>query len=137
MSKSKKQKNQSSADKDNIKDQLLALLYANQAKDFSHKQITKKLGLRDKKSRQLLTELLDKLAYSGEVQQMKNGNFKSEEGEPNYIEGTVDHVNPRFAFIVSAETETDVRVKTEDLHTALDGDKVKIIVYGKDRKSTL
>lgn len=132
MSKSKNKKDStSSVDKEYIKDQLLALLYANQAKDFSHKQIAKKLGFKDKKTRQALTEILDKLSNSGEVEKMRNGNFRSDDGEPTYITGMVDFVNPRFAFIVSAEREVDVRVKAEDLHNALDGDKVKIIVYGK------
>lgn len=114
-----------------IKDQLLALFYANQPKDFSHKQIARKLGLQDKKSRQALTEILDALANSGEVQQLRNGNFIADESEPNHITGVVDFVNPRFAFIVSAESEQDVRVKTEDLLNALDGDKVKVVVFGK------
>lgn len=126
-----KSNSKSTANYSYIKDQLLALFYANQPKDFSHKQIAKKLGLQDKKSRQALTEILDKLSNSGEVQQLRNGNFKSEEGEPNYITGVVDYVNPRFAFIVSAESEEDIRVKTEDLLNALDGDKVKAVVFGK------
>lgn len=114
-----------------IKDQLLALFYANQPKDFSHKQIARKLGLQDKKSRQALTEILDALANSGEVQQLRNGNFIADESEATHITGVVDFVNPRFAFIVSAESEQDVRVKTEDLLNALDGDKVKVVVFGK------
>lgn len=120
-----------SVDKDYIKDQLLVLLYANQAKDFSHKQIAKKLGFKDKKSRQVLSEILDKLSTSGEVEQLRNGNFRSDNGEPNYVTGVIDFVNPRFAYLVSPELEVDVRIKAEDLHNALDGDKVKIIVYGK------
>lgn len=129
-SKSKKDPT-ASVDKDYIKDQLLVLLYANQAKDFSHKQIAKKLGFKDKKSRQTLSEILDKLSTSGEVEQLRNGNFRSDNGEPNYVTGVIDFVNPRFAYLVSPELEVDVRIKAEDLHNALDGDKVKIIVYGK------
>ena len=132
---SKKSKNKvkttDSANTEYIKDQLLAFFYAHQPKDFSHKQIAKELGFRDKTTRKTMSKILDKLSVSGEVEQLRNGNFRSQEGEANFITGTVDFVNPRFAFIISPEVEKDIRIKAEAMHNALDGDTVKVAVYGK------
>jgi len=48
------------------------------------------------------------------------------------VQGTVDHVNPRFAYIITGiEGQKDIYVKTPDLHTALHGDKVEIEVFKK------
>jgi ribonuclease R len=42
----------------------------------------------------------------------------------------VDHVNPRFAYIVSGvEGKKDIYVKTADLNTALHGDRVKVELF--------
>lgn len=134
---SKKSKNKNntttSANTEYIKDQLLAFFYAHQPKDFSHKQIARELGFKDKVTRKEMSKILDRLSASGEVEQLRNGNFRSHDGEPTYVEGTVDFVNPRFAFIVSPEVEKDIRVRAEDMHNALDGDLVRIVVYGKSK----
>jgi len=45
------------------------------------------------------------------------------------VEGTVDHVHPRFAYIITGiENQKDIYVKTHDLHTAMHGDRVEIEV---------
>ncbi|MBW8051675.1 MAG: ribonuclease R [Cytophagales bacterium] len=58
--------------------------------------------------------------------------------EPNkfsdtYITGRVDHVNPRFAYIVSEETENDLKISTKNLNGALNGDTVRVAVYAKKK----
>ena len=49
------------------------------------------------------------------------------------IIGHVDHVNPRFAYIVSEETENDLKISTKNLNSALNGDIVKVAVYQKKK----
>src|ERR1041385_4637314 len=45
------------------------------------------------------------------------------------LEGTVDHVHPRFAYIITGiENQKDIYVKTHDLHTAMHGDRVEVEV---------
>jgi ribonuclease R len=46
------------------------------------------------------------------------------------LTGTVDHVNPRFGYIVTGiEGQKDIYVKTPELHTALHGDRVEVEVF--------
>ena len=40
----------------------------------------------------------------------------------------MDHVNPRFAYIISDEYEEDIWVKSDDLKFAIDGDIVSVMV---------
>lgn len=57
---------------------------------------------------------------------------KNQETKTTVIEGTVDHVHPRFAYIVTGvEGKKDIYVKTHDLHTALHGDRVEVEVLKK------
>src|ERR1700754_253321 len=55
---------------------------------------------------------------------------KNQNTKASVFEGTVDHVNPRFAYIVTGiEGKKDIYVKTPDLHTALHGDRVEVEVF--------
>lgn len=61
----------------------------------------------------------------------KNAEFKrpgkKENSRTVVLEGSVDHVHPRFAYIVTGiEGQKDIYVKTHDLHTALHGDRVEV-----------
>lgn len=48
------------------------------------------------------------------------------------VEGVVDHVNPRFAYInTGIEGKKDIYVRTNDLRTALHGDRVEVEVSRK------
>jgi ribonuclease R len=45
------------------------------------------------------------------------------------VEGTVDHVHPRFGYIVTGiENQKDIYVKTHDLRAAMHGDRVEVEV---------
>jgi ribonuclease R len=59
-------------------------------------------------------------------------NYFSSNQDPGFIEGIVDYVNPRFAFIKPldpAQATEDILIKEADLKQALDGDKVRIMVF--------
>jgi ribonuclease R len=77
-------------------------------------------NLREKKERKTRRE------KNAEVRKpSKNQNTKKV-----VVEGTVDHVNPRFAYIITGiEGQKDVYVKTPDLHHALHGDRVEVELY--------
>ncbi len=131
MSKKKKPKEKAKAT--DISPQLLEkniqkLLSDNPTKAFNFKEMSAQLNLLDKPSKRLLTEVLLDMETGERIFKVGRNSYKTSL-EQVYITGNVDHVNPRTAFIVSAETETDVMVKAENLNGALDGDTVKVLVY--------
>jgi ribonuclease R len=112
----------------NLKDDILSFLGQNRDKSFSASQLRRKLSLRGQQYEELVPQLLDELSDSSAVSRLRNGSYKINV-KASYVTGTVDHVNPRFAFIISEESEQDIWVNSEALAGALDGDTVKVAVY--------
>ncbi|MCL6259773.1 ribonuclease R [Aquiflexum sp. TKW24L] len=110
---------------------VLNFLDNNYGKEFNAKQIIKKLEIRDSIAKGGVEPMLHKLAAAGNISKSPRNYFASVK-EPEFIEGEVDFVNPRFAFIKPDSKhglEEDVLIKEADLKHALDGDKVRIMVY--------
>jgi len=110
---------------------VLNFLDNNYGKEFNAKQIIKKLEIRDSVTKGGVEPTLHKLAAAGSVSKTTRNYFSSVK-EPEFVEGEVDFVNPRFAFIKpdpKHDLEEDVMVKEADLKHALDGDRVRIMVY--------
>jgi len=99
---------------------------------FSSRTITKKLGFRDKPSKQIIKELLIQLADQGKVRQLRNGSFTSGR-KLELLTGIVDFVNPRFGYVIIPELDDDVWVTAANMGGALDGDKVKISIHRSQR----
>jgi len=110
---------------------VLNFLDNNYGKEFNANQILKKLEIRDSLTKGAVEPALHKLAAAGAVSKNPRNYFSSVK-EPEFIEGEVDYVNPRFAYIrpeAKYEMEEDILVKEADLKHALDGDKVRVMVY--------
>ena len=99
---------------------------------YQVKQILKGLGVRDAKSKGVVSEVIFGLEARGVVKKLRNGSFTIE-GEQKTITGVVDSVNARFAYVVpdgDAEQD-DIWVSKEDLLGAMDDDKVKVVLKPK------
>lgn len=115
-------------EKSNIYSSILSLLEEMVGKAYSAKQITRKLGLKRKSLITDLYHILDQLEEEGKIQQVGDGNYKSTR-ESTALAGKVDHVNPRFAYVVVPGEENDIYVRTRDLGTAIHGDTVEVSVF--------
>jgi ribonuclease R len=110
---------------------ILQFLDAHFGEEFNSKQIIKKLEIRDALTKGGVEPVLSKLVEAGSVSRNPR-NYYSSTQDPEFIEGIVDFVNSRFAFIVPLDPEKvdgDILVKEADLKQALDGDKVRVMVY--------
>jgi ribonuclease R len=108
------------------------------------KSLARRLLLNDKAGRQALTDVLAELTTSGQLVQLESNIFALRRvpkagAEPdvehrrrgsaagaNVIVGRVDLANQKFAFIVSDDAATDVRVFTDRLQFAMQGDIVRV-----------
>jgi len=105
---------------------LLILLEEMSGKSYSPQQLIKKLGLKKKSLIEDLFKLLDALEEEGRVEQLSSGQYKSTR-KKKAMSGLVDHVNPRFAYIVTGiEGQKDIYVRSADLASAIHGDTVEI-----------
>jgi ribonuclease R len=107
--------------------ELVAFLQQNTGQTFSTKQIFKLFKINERKIKLEIAALLESLAERGIISRF-DGKFTAHV-EPEILEGVVDYVNPRFAYIVIPERETDVIVQTKNLKQALDGDTVKVAIF--------
>src|SRR5579871_1915680 len=125
--KSKKEKEQ----KGSVYKEVLQLLNENRGRAYDFKQIAKKIGAKNKALNAAIFEALDDLETAGKIKHLPNGTFASSY-HADEIEGLVDHVNPRFAYIVTGiEGQKDIYVKTRDLAPAIHGDRVKVELFNR------
>ena len=110
---------------------LMTLLEEMSGKAYSVQQIVKKLGLKKKALIEDLYKILDALEEEGKVEQLSSGQYKSSH-QSKSVTGMVDHVNPRFAYVVTGEEgKKDLYVRTQDLGSALHGDTVAVSLSGR------
>src|SRR5688572_9949695 len=129
MGKKKKTKDKSGKEKhDKLEASLISLLEQSKGKAYSLKQIVKKLTLKKKDDIKFDGQLLDQLVEDERIQQLSNGNYKSDRKEEE-LTGVVDHVSSRFAYVKLGNDQKDVFIKGRDLGSAVDGDTVQIVVF--------
>lgn len=112
---------------------LMLLLEEMAGKSYSPQQLVKKLRLKKKSLIEDLYKLLDALEEEGKVEQLSSGHYKSTHSSKNkVVTGIVDHVNPRFAYIVTGEEgKKDIYVRSQDLGSAIHGDTVEVAMTNR------
>ncbi|MCK5702576.1 MAG: ribonuclease R [Cyclobacteriaceae bacterium] len=114
-----------------IKKLIQEILNDKKNKKISHRQIIKKLGVHDKKTKNVIKSILTELSKNKPLGQK----YTSAAVSGREIIGKVDFVNPRFAYIISEELEEDVMVKSENLKFALDDDTVRVQLFQSKSRS--
>jgi len=127
--KNKEKRHQKDADRNpsvsTVREKITQLFHNHPGQAFTVKQIFNKADLKDKNAkREGLNFVLD-MEQDGQLLQLRNGSFRSSQ-EAQDIQGRVDHVNRRFAYVIVEGLEDDIWVKTEDLISAIDGDIVQV-----------
>lgn len=112
-----------------LKKMLLALFDESAGASFQFRQLVRELGAKNKAENKEVFRLLDELEEAGKIKQLADGSYASTKKVAT-LEGVVDHVNPRFAYI-NTGAEEDIYVRTQDLGTALHGDTVRISIISQ------
>ena len=86
-----------------FKDHLKFIFNSNPEEAFSYRQLIKLTGIRDAASKEALKELLFKMERKGSLTRLSDGRFKTAM-QASVIQGRVDHVNPKFAYIISEDS---------------------------------
>lgn len=108
-----------------FKEELRELFISNPDESFSFQQIIKKMGLRDAKSKKVLKDLIFSMDAKGMIRKNRAGRWSSA-SKPAYYQGIVDHVNPKFAYVMVPELDDDVWVRADNMKFAIDGDEVEL-----------
>lgn len=132
MSKKKFKEKKEKKSKDEVKSLrkiILDLFDNNPGKTYDFKQVARKAGLKKKSLNNEIFKILDDLVNDQKIKHLPTGSYVSAR-KPKSLTGTVDHVNPRFAYIVTGDpTVKDIYVKSSDLASAMHGDVVEVEVH--------
>jgi len=123
--KEKKQKNRGTS----LRQIILSFFDQSPGVSYDFKKLAQQLGPKNKANNKDLFAVLEELEASGKIQVLADGSFSSSK-KMESLEGVVDHVNARFAYI-NTGGESDVYVRDRDLGSALHGDTVRISLLNK------
>jgi len=124
---------------DELKNDLMAFFQINDDQSFTQEQVLEHFDVYDRKMKLIVHGLIGELLDEGALIRQPDGSYRADENA-NLIEGVVDHVNSRFAFVVpespigtKADRDDDIWVSTEDLAGAVDGDRVRVMRFTDSR----
>ena len=85
-----------------IRQEMLELFDSNPGRGYDFKQVAKRIGLKKKALNSHIFTLLEELEEEGLIRHLPNGAFTSTR-KAETLSGKVDHVNPRFAYVVTGQ----------------------------------
>lgn len=131
MAKSRKEgkskKKKGTALREELRAAIIHILETSAGKGYTIKQLTKKLGLKEREDIKQATLLVYGLEDDNILKEIRTGVYVSSR-EAEETTGVVDHVNARFAYVNIGAGKVDVYVKSRDLGSAVDGDTVKVVI---------
>lgn len=119
--------------KPKLKNAILNIFYDQPERTFNYKQIADLLKIQDPEIVKLVFVVLEELAESTSLQVVQKGKYKLK-SRGGSITGIVDIQRQGFAYITSEEVEKPVLVSAHNLNHAMDGDKVKVLLYAMHKK---
>lgn len=127
-----KKKNESMMSKADMRKRLGAMMANHPAESFNYKQLAMRLQVKSMDMKRQISEVLRDMAADGELEEISTGRYKVK-SSGFYITGEVELTSKGTAYIISNESEEDVFVAFPNLKHALNGDKVKVLVYARSR----
>lgn len=114
---------------EDLKQEILAFFSINSEHTFELNHLHQHYDLRDRKKKMLYNMLVEELVQEGRLFQVAKNKY-TVKAEAGAVIGVLDHVNPRFGYIRYDNEKPDIWVNTDDLNGAIDGDTVKVALYG-------
>ena len=131
MGKNKK-KSKPTMSKPELSKRLLALMSNHPGESYNYKQLAMRLQVKSMDMKRQISEVLRELGEKGELEEISTGRYKMRQ-RGAYITGEVELTAKGSAYIISNESKEDVFVAFPNLKHALNGDKVKVLVYARSR----
>lgn len=126
---SRKSRNSATPTYETLLEKIKNLLKRPKLWGYSSRTIVRELKLEGKQAKKQVERILEELLEDGFIYLNEQGRYKSQEEHPETYIGTIDYVNSRYAYFVSDKLAEDVRISSDDLGNALDGDTVKVAIY--------
>lgn len=127
---------------DELKNDLMAFFQINDGTSFTQDQLLDHFGIGDRRMKLIMHGLIGELTEEGSIVRQPDNSYRAD-ADANLVEGVVDHVNSRFAFVLPqsptggrGDRNDDIWVSTDDLNGAVDGDRVRVMRFTDSRNAT-
>ena len=109
-------------------DRILGELFKNNpTHDYSTDEIIETLEIRDAASKQILDLVLEELQNTRRIAKTDSGEYHAIVNT-GVIMGTIDLSKKGLPFVMPDEGDIEIAIANENLHNALHGDKVEVLV---------
>ncbi|MDR2129789.1 MAG: ribonuclease R [Odoribacteraceae bacterium] len=112
---------------------LCALFNENPARRYNYKQLARQLGIKDETVKRLIIETLAGMKRDGLIAEPSAGAFTLKMNTV-YVTGTIDLTAKGTAYLVPEEGKEDIFIPQAGLKHALNGDRVKVVVYARNKR---
>jgi len=120
--------------KKSLRENILTIFRNFPSETLNYKQISKRLDIKENPLKKMITEILYELKEEEHLDEPQTGKFHLK-AEACYVVGIVDLATNGYGFIVTDEYPEDIFVSMVNLNHALHGDKVKVYLFAKKKKS--
>ncbi|MCX6213243.1 ribonuclease R [Spirosoma sp.] len=124
---------------DEMKNDIMAFFQINDEQSFTQEQVLEHFDTSDRRMKLIMHGLIGELTDEGTIVRQPDGTYRAD-ADANIVEGVVDHVNSRFAFVIpdtaagtARDRDDDVWVSSDDLAGAVDGDRVRVVRFQDSR----
>jgi len=130
-----RQGKQSKVQKNSFTNTVLSVFRTDPFRSYNFRQVSAKLGITDKASRELVRTILSDLLKSGLLEERKRGAYALPRQEatklaaPREVTGTVDMKRTGKAYVITDALDEDVYIAANNTNRSLDGDKVRVALF--------
>jgi len=134
--KGKKKKPAGSFNKNSLSNAIMGIYTNNPTHTLNYKQLAKRLEIKDNSQKRMINQVLQHMKKRGDLVEVYPGKYKLK-SKGGHLYGKVDMTRFGYAFIISEDSEEDVFVSRNNLNHALNGDYVKVYLYGSRKKARI
>ncbi len=135
MSKGKKLEQALNFNKAGLKTSIMALFYEEPAYVYNYKQLSTKLGAKNTTTQLMVSVALQELRDNQALEEVSKGRYRLKAKTGGTILGTMVLNYKGFGQVFCEELNDTVLIPATNMNHALDGDKVKIRIFAKRKKS--
>jgi ribonuclease R len=135
MSKGKKLEQALNFNKAGLKTSIMALFYEEPTYVYNYKQLSAKIGAKNTTTQLMVSVALQELRDNEVLEEVSKGRFRLKAKSGGTIIGTMELNYKGFGQVFCEELNDTVLIQAPNMNHALDGDKVKIRIFARRKKS--
>ena len=135
MSKVKKLEKALSFNKAGLKTTIMALFYEEPTFVYNYKQLSSKIGAKNTTAQLMVSVALQELRDNEALEEVSKGRYRLKAKIGSTFTGTMDLNYKGFGQVFCEELNSTVLIQSTNMNHALDGDKVKIRLFARRKKS--